>query len=62
MTEIKRSGDEQQQRSAQVADLIAKIQSAKRTVSSRQEKFDKQKLQQKLKEDGLKCQLHELQL
>lgn len=62
MTEIKRFGNEQQQRSGQVADLIAKIQSAKRTVSARQEKFDKQKLQQKWKEDGLKGQQHELQL
>lgn len=62
MMEIKRSGGDQQQRSAQVADLVAKIQSAKRTVAARQEKFDKQKLQQKMKEDGMKSQIHEREM
>ena len=55
------ANDEHQQLNVQNHDLIAKIQSSRKTVASRQEKLDKQKMQQRVKENGLNQQLKDLQ-
>jgi len=53
--------NEKQQRFAELAELDAQKQALKRNVVSWQEKLDKAVLQQRVKEDSMKCQLNELQ-
>jgi len=53
--------NEKQQLQAEFTEVDATRQSLQQTVVSRQERLDKTLLQQRVKEDGLKCQLHELQ-
>jgi len=53
--------NEKQQLQAEFVEVDAKKQSLQRNVTSRQEKLDKAVLQHRVKEDAMKCQLHELQ-
>ena len=56
------ANDEQLQLNTQIQDFTAKIESAKKTLASRQEKLDKLKIQQRLREDGANQQINEVMM
>ena len=53
--------NEKQQLHAEFVEVDDRKQLLQRNVVSRQEKLDKAVLQQRVKEDSVKCQLHKLQ-
>ena len=61
MKQLKGLQNEKQHLHVEFVEVDAKKQSLLRNVTSRKEKLDKATLQHRVKEDAVKCQLHELQ-